>query len=139
MAILFHIENPSFTLKNKTALKAWIKEVAQREQKKPGNINYVFVSDERLYEMNVQFLNHKTYTDIITFDYTENDRIEGDIYISTDRVKENAIKFKSNEITELHRVIIHGVLHLCGYKDKSEKDAKKMRQMEERSLALRTF
>ncbi len=139
MAIHFHIENPSFTLKNKTALKAWIKEVAQREQKKLGNINYVFVNDERLYEMNVKFLNHKTYTDIITFDYTENDRIEGDIYISTDRVKENAIKFKSNEITELHRVIIHGVLHLCGYKDKSEKDAKKMRQMEERSLALRTF
>ncbi len=139
MAIHFHIENPSFSLKNRTALKAWIKEVAQREQKKIGNINYIFVSDERLYEMNVQFLNHKTYTDIITFDYSENDRIEGDIYISADRVKENAIKFKSNEITELHRVIIHGVLHLCGYKDKTEKDSKKMRQMEDRSLALRTF
>lgn len=139
MAIHFHTENPSFKLKKSLAIKRWVKAIVEKEKKIPGNINYIFVTDEHLYKMNVQFLNHKTYTDIITFDYSDRNMVEGDIYISTDRVIENADKFKSDIETELHRVIIHGVLHLCGYKDKTPKDAKKMRLMEDRSLALRAF
>lgn len=139
MAIHFHTENPSFKLKKSLAIKRWIKAIVEKEKKIPGNINYIFVTDEHLYKMNVQFLNHKTYTDIITFDYSDRNKVEGDIYISTDRVIENADKFNSDIETELHRVIIHGVLHLCGYKDKTPKDAKKMRLMEDRSLALRAF
>lgn len=139
MAIHFHTENPSFKLKKSLAIKRWVKAIVEKEKKTPGNINYIFVTDEHLYKMNVQFLNHKTYTDIITFDYSDRNMVEGDIYISTDRVIENADKFNSDIETELHRVIIHGVLHLCGYKDKTPKDAKKMRLMEDRSLALRAF
>lgn len=139
MAIQFHTENPSFKLKKSLAIKRWVKAIVEKEKKIPGNINYIFVTDEHLYKMNVQFLNHKTYTDIITFDYSDRNKVEGDIYISTDRVIENADKFNSDIETELHRVIIHGVLHLCGYKDKTPKDAKKMRLMEDRSLALRAF
>ncbi len=139
MAIHFHTENPSFKLKKSLAIKRWVKAIVEKEKKIPGNINYIFVTDEHLYKMNVQFLNHKTYTDIITFDYSDRNKVEGDIYISTDRVIENADKFNSDIETELHRVIIHGVLHLCGYKDKTPKDAKKMRLMEDRSLALRAF
>ena len=121
------------------AIKKWIDVVIKKEKRKLGEIHYVFVSDEELLEMNEQFLKHNTYTDIITFDYSEGKTINGDIFISIDRVKDNASKFKTEFNDELHRVIIHGVLHLCGYKDKTKKDASLMRKMEENSLSKRSF
>jgi rRNA maturation RNase YbeY len=139
MAIVFNTEAEGFKLNNKTALKNWVKQVVLSHKKKCGNIQYVFVNDEALLLLNQQYLNHQTLTDIITFDYSEENIIHGDIYISCERVAENAKKFKVNIDEELHRVMIHGVLHLCGFKDKSAKDAEKMRMEENRSLAKRTF
>ena len=139
MAVSFTSQNILFTLKNKQDLKEWIKTIIDNEKKITGQINYTFVSDEALLKMNMEFLNHNTYTDIITFDYCENKKINGDIFISIDRVKENATKFKVPFEDELHRVIIHGVLHLCGYKDKTKKDVEIIRKKENSSLAKRAF
>ena len=97
-------------------------------------MNFVFTSDEALLNTNIQFLNHNTYTDIITFDYCDKDVVHGDIIISVERVKENAAKFNVEFNEELKRVIIHGVLHLCGYKDKSTRDAELMRKKENSAL-----
>lgn len=99
-------------------------------------MSYIFVSDEKLLEVNKQFLSHDYYTDIITFDYVEDNVISGDIYISIDRIKENAKKFNVTFDNELHRVIIHGVLHLLGYKDHNPKDEKQMRKEENEALQL---
>lgn len=134
--ITFQNQSISFRLKEKTKLKAWIKAVAEHEQHRLGDINYIFCSDEELLEINIAHLNHNTYTDIITFDYTEGNRISSDIFISVDRVEENAGKFKVSFDEELHRVMIHGILHLCGYKDKSKADALLMRKKENESLQL---
>lgn len=139
MAIVFNTEAEGFKLKNKTALKNWVKQIALSHKKKCGNIQYVFVNDEELLLLNQQYLNHQTLTDIITFDYSEENIIHGDVYISCERVAENAQKFKVNVDDELHRVMIHGILHLCGFKDKSTKDAEKMRLEENRSLSKRAF
>jgi probable rRNA maturation factor len=137
MAISFSTDNISFNLKNKAALKSWIKSIAQKEKKETGNLNYTFTSDEGLLKINVQYLNHNTYTDIITFDYSEGKIISGDIFISIDRIRENAEKFEVSFEEELHRVMIHGVLHLCGYKDKTKTDSDLMRKKE--NAALRVF
>ena len=107
-----------------------------RKGKRVGNISYLFCDDEYLLGVNQQFLNHDTYTDIITFDYVVADLISGDIMISVDRVGENAVKFGVPFETELHRVIIHGVLHLLGQGDKSDIEAAEMRSQEENALAL---
>ncbi|MCD6018090.1 MAG: rRNA maturation factor [Bacteroidetes bacterium] len=123
-----------FKLKEKTKLKQWIKAVTEKEKHTLGTINYIFCSDEELLEINIRHLNHNTYTDIITFDYTESKKISSDIFISVDRVAENAKKFNVTFEEELHRVMIHGVLHLCGYKDKSKADADLMRQKENQAL-----
>ncbi|MBP9069709.1 MAG: rRNA maturation RNase YbeY [Bacteroidia bacterium] len=139
MAISFTSQHKKFKLLKSAAIKKWIDVVIKKEKRKLGEIHYVFVSDEELLEMNKQFLKHNTYTDIITFDYSEGKTINGDIFISIDRVKDNASKFKTEFNDELHRVIIHGVLHLCGYKDKTKKDASLMRKMEENSLSKRSF
>ncbi|MBK6522323.1 MAG: rRNA maturation RNase YbeY [Sphingobacteriaceae bacterium] len=139
MAISFTSQHKKFKLLKSAAIKKWIEVVIKKEKRKLGEIHYVFVSDEELLEMNKQFLKHNTYTDIITFDYSEGKTINGDIFISIDRVKDNASKFKTEFNDELHRVIIHGVLHLCGYKDKTKKDATLMRKMEENSLSKRPF
>ncbi|MCQ2285336.1 MAG: rRNA maturation RNase YbeY [Bacteroidales bacterium] len=128
--ILFNTET-SFQLKQKKVYKEWIKSSAENEGKKCGDINYIFNDDEQLLKVNQQFLNHDFYTDIITFDYSEGEIISGDIYISIDRVKENANTYNVDFQTELLRVLIHGIMHLCGYKDKSENEAKLMRQKEE--------
>jgi len=111
-------------------LEPWIKTVITKENKTLGEINYIFCTDEYLLEKNQTFLNHNTYTDIITFDYSEEKQISGDIFISIERVKENARKFAVEFETELKRVMIHGVLHLIGYKDKSEDEQKLMREKE---------
>jgi probable rRNA maturation factor len=139
MAISFTSQNIKFNLKNKTALKSWISLIIQKENKELGDINYVFMSDEDLHKTNVEFLDHHTYTDIITFDYSEGELINSDIFISIDRVKENAKTFDATFENELHRVMIHGVLHLCGYKDKTKKDAELMRKKENASLSKRSF
>ncbi|MBL7933430.1 MAG: rRNA maturation RNase YbeY [Bacteroidia bacterium] len=136
MAIGFQNQEIEFKLKEVLRLKNWIKKVIANEGKKPGQLNFVYTSDEELFKINVKFLNHHTYTDIITFDYCEGKMVQGDIMISVDRVKENAQKFKVEFEQELRRVMIHGVLHLCGYKDKSEKDSIKMRAKENQALKI---
>ena len=125
-----------FKLKEKTKIKLWIKTIIDKEKHTLGTINYMFCNDDELLEINIKHLNHNTLTDIITFDYTEHKNISSDIFISIDRVLENAKKFEVTFEEELHRVMIHGVLHLCGYKDKSKPDAELMRKKENWALKL---
>ncbi|MFC3809864.1 rRNA maturation RNase YbeY [Lacihabitans lacunae] len=130
--INFNIETDGFKLKDLRKKKNWLKELAKEEGFKIIELNYIFLSDEQLLEMNVSYLNHDTYTDIITFDNSEQeDKIEGDIFISVERVAENALKFNVSAETELIRVLSHGLLHLCGYLDKKPADVKIMREKEE--------
>lgn len=128
--ILFHSQN-KFKLTCKMERKRWIKKAIELEGKKCGDINYIFCSDEELLQVNREYLQHDYYTDIITFDYTEGELVSGDLYISTERVADNAKNYQVDFDNELLRVLIHGILHLCGYKDKSNKDAKVMRSKEE--------
>jgi len=122
-------------LKNKTNLKAFLKKLFEREGQQLRSLQYIFCSDAYLLEMNQQFLQHDTYTDIITFELSDAVEVTiGEVYISIDRVRENAVKFKVTEEQELHRVIFHGALHLCGYKDKTKRDAALMRQKEDECL-----
>ena len=132
--ITFNNQSISFKLKDKAKLKHWIKTIIEKEKHKVGTINYIFCTDDELLEINIKHLNHDTLTEIITFDYTEGKTINSDIFISVIRVLENAEKFKVTFDDELHRVMIHGILHLCGYKDKSEKDSKLMRSKENAAL-----
>ncbi|KPM49377.1 rRNA maturation RNase YbeY [Jiulongibacter sediminis] len=135
--IEFHAEDIDFELDNPSKIEKWLETVAQNEGFKIEELNYIFMTDEGLYEINMEYLNHDNYTDIITFDNSEEEEIiEGDIFISIERVRENAETYNSPFDTELRRVLAHGLLHLCGYKDKTEKDEKRMREMEEKSLAL---
>ena len=126
----------NFTLKNESKISDWIQEVVLKEGFKIGEICYVFCDDTYLHKLNVEFLNHDTLTDIISFDSTMGKLISGDIFISIDRIKENAITFNVSFEEELHRVIIHGVLHYLGYKDKNEEDQLKMTIKENSSLLL---
>ena len=116
--------------------KIWLQQVIRKEGKVPGDISYIFCDDEYMLERNVAFLNHDTYTDIITFDECVGDVVSGSILISADRVEENAAKFGKTFENELLRVVVHGTLHLCGYKDKTEDEAKTMRRKEDESLAM---
>ncbi|MCM4155005.1 rRNA maturation RNase YbeY [Gramella sp. AN32] len=126
----------AFELEKEKEYKSWIDRVIYSEEKSTGVINYIFVDDEYLHQMNVQYLDHDTLTDIISFDNSVDRVLHGDIYISIDRVKENASEFNSDFIDELNRVIIHGILHFIGYKDKSESDAGLMRQKEDEKLKM---
>lgn len=119
-----------FLLEHELKVSAWISSVISQEHLKEGEINYVFCDDDYLHKLNVEFLNHDTLTDIISFDYTMGKLISGDIFISIERVKENAIEFGVGFFEELHRVIIHGILHYCGYKDKTDADKITMRTKE---------
>jgi probable rRNA maturation factor len=133
--ITFQSQDIKFNFKNKQIAKNWLKALAIGEGFKMGELNYIFLSDEGLHKINLEYLNHDTYTDIITFDNSEEEEIiEGDILISIERVKENANAFKTDFDNELRRVLAHGLLHLCGYKDKSKEDAKLMREMEDYAL-----
>ena len=128
MIDLQYIENDK--LSNNEDLNLWINNVIKEEEMIIGELVYVLCNDEYLLKKNIQFLNHNTLTDVITFDYSDHKIISGDILISTERVVENAKIFNVNYLTELHRVMVHGLLHLLGYKDKIEKDADTMREKE---------
>lgn len=138
-SISFHSESITFSLENKDDVVAWIKEAISAENKTLGEVSYIFCSDEYLYKINLEHLNHDTYTDIITFNYCEEDVLNADIFISIDRVKENANTYNVGFETELHRVIIHGILHLVGYNDKSDEQQKEMTSREDFYLSLRKF
>lgn len=114
----------------------WVEKIAQSEAKELGEISYIFCDDDYLYNVNVEYLNHDTLTDIITFDYTEQNIISGDIFISVERVKDNANDFQVDFKTELLRVMAHGILHLCGYKDKTDADSQKMRSKEDEKIKM---
>src|SRR5690606_14010870 len=121
MAVNFFTEEISFNLPQKLRRKSWLKKIAASEDFKIGELNYIFCSDEYLLQINVDYLNHNTYTDIITFDNSEEEKtIEGDIFISIDRIRDNASKHNQDEEMELSRVLSHGLFHLMGYKDKSK-------------------
>jgi rRNA maturation RNase YbeY len=135
--IIFQSEEElDFSLQEEKKVKTWIKKIVKQENKACGQLYYFFCSDEHLLNINKEFLNHTTYTDIITFDYSEKKTISGEIFISIDRVKENAKKYKKPFSDELRRIIIHGVLHLCGYSDKSVASKKAMRKKEDEALIL---
>jgi len=135
--ISFNYEG-DFQLQLEEQISNWLSGVIKSENRKEGEINYVFCDDEYLHKLNVEFLNHDTLTDIISFDYSVGKELHGDIFISTERVKENANDFNENFETELKRVMVHGMLHYCGYKDKSEEEALTMRDKENYYLNLFT-
>ena len=139
--ITFFSEDIVFTLKDKAKVRTWIDSTIKSEgYKRIGELNFIFCSDAYLLDINKQYLNHDTYTDIVTFDSSEEeDVISGDIFISIERIRENAEKFNVSERDELHRVIIHGVLHLCGYYDKKKDDKELMTSKENEYLDKRTF
>lgn len=114
---------------------AWIRDIASKHGKTIGEIAYVFCDDAKILEVNRQYLGHDYYTDIITFDYCEDDKLSGDILISLDTVKSNSVTYGTDYYDELTRVIIHGILHLCGYKDKSDDESKAMRALEDAAIA----
>lgn len=133
--IYYHSEC-DFQLQNEDSISEWLKHAIRLEKKALGEINYIFCDDEYLLKKNQDFLNHDTLTDIITFDYSEENKLSADIFISIERVKENALIFAVPFEKELKRVIIHGILHLIGYKDKSEEETKTMRSKENFYLAI---
>ena len=115
--------------------KKWLNQVISNEAKEEGDITYIFCDDDYLLEKNIRFLNHNTLTDVITFDYCEGNSVSGDIFISIERVKENSEVFKVDFLTELNRVMVHGLLHLLGYKDKTERESNLMRKKENHYLS----
>ncbi len=125
-----------FELSDVNYYSDWLSRVIASESKLEGDLNYIFCDDEYLLGINQQYLNHDTYTDIITFDYCDGDTISGDIFISVERVKDNAQEYSVSFEEELHRVMAHGVLHLLGYKDKSEQEARLMREKENEKIKL---
>ena len=128
-----------FELNNPEELSNWVSASIEKENYKEGDLNYIFCTDHYLLNMNNKYLKHNTLTDIISFDYTMGKTISGDIFISIDRVTENALKYKVRMNDELHRVMIHGVLHFCGFKDKTTSEKELMRKKEDYYLSLRTF
>ena len=134
--INFFEEDIKFNLSQKRKIRNWIKKVAEKEGVSVAEINYVFCSDPYLKQVNVEFLQHDYFTDIITFDNSEEGTLEGDIFISIDRIRENSSDYSSNFDQELRRVIIHGVLHLIGYRDKTADEENQMRQKEDEYLSL---
>ena len=133
--INFNYEN-DFSLSNEQAISVWLSAVIVSENKKEGEINYIFCDDEYLHKINVEYLDHDTLTDVISFDYSVGNEINGDCFISIERVSDNAKDFNVSFEEELLRVIVHGMLHYCGYKDKSDTDELLMRSKEDEKIAL---
>ncbi len=136
MTISFHAEDIELPAIKKEAVSKWIKAVTETYGKKTGDITYIFCSDEKILEVNRQYLQHDYYTDIITFDYTSGNKISGDLFISLDTVKTNSEKFETPYNEELHRTIIHGILHLCGINDKGPGEREIMEENENKALAI---
>ncbi|RKR10242.1 rRNA maturation RNase YbeY [Flavobacterium sp. 90] len=130
------IYETEFTLDNEQAFADWLSAVIVSENKNEGEINYIFCDDEYLHKINVEYLNHDTLTDIISFDYTVGNELNGDIFVSVERVEDNAKDFNVSFIEELKRVLAHGILHYCGYKDKSDSEAELMRSKEDEKIAM---
>lgn len=133
--ISFNYET-EFELPNEEQLSNWLSQVILSENKKEGDINYIFCNDEYLLNLNEQYLDHDTLTDIISFDYTVGNELHGDIFISIERVRENAQDFNVTFDEELKRVLAHGILHYCGFKDKSEEDEQLMRHKEDEKIKM---
>ena len=133
--ISFNYET-EFELQNESDFSKWLSEVILSENKKEGEINYIFCDDDYLLEINQQYLDHDTLTDIISFDYSVGNEINGDIFVSVERVKENASDYKVTFHEEIQRVLVHGILHYCGYKDKTESDELIMRAKEEDKMKM---
>jgi probable rRNA maturation factor len=125
-----------FNLENESEYSSWISKVIISESKNEGEINFIFCDDDYLLELNQEYLRHDTLTDIISFDYSIGNELHGDVFISLERVRENADEFSVSFLEELKRVMAHGILHYCGYKDKNEKDEFIMRQKEEEKMAM---
>jgi len=136
MAIAYYAEEVKLPAIKKKAVGDWIRKVAALYGKRAGDISYIFCSDEKILEVNKQYLQHDYYTDIITFDYSEGTKISGDLFISLDTVKSNSDMFGTNYEEELHRIIIHGVLHLCGINDKGPGEREIMTAKENEALTL---
>jgi probable rRNA maturation factor len=138
--IEFFSEDVEFELNNPEQVAEWISDIIERHERELSNLTYIFCSDEYLHEINVEYLDHDTLTDVITFNNADEEGIiEGDVFISIDRVRDNALDHGTSFDDELHRVIIHGVLHLLGFKDKTEEQEALMRKEEDSSLSLRKF
>lgn len=135
--ISYFTENVKTPAIKKKAVSEWIKRVAETHGMRVGDVNYIFCDDAKILEVNNQYLQHDYYTDIITFDYTSGNRIAGDIFISLDTVKSNAEQYNTEYAEELHRIIIHGILHLCGHEDKSDEARANMSRLEDEALSLR--
>ena len=133
--INFNYES-DFILENEEAIASWLSAVIVSEKKKEGEINYIFCDDDYLHKINLEYLNHDTLTDIISFDYTVGNELNGDIFISVERVHDNAADFNVSFEEELKRVLVHGVLHYCGYKDKDEESERLMRSKEDEKTAM---
>lgn len=133
--IEFHYET-NFQLDNEETFTMWLNDIVSSEQFLMGDVNFIFCDDEYLFKVNQEYLNHDTYTDIITFDYSEGKILHGDVFISIERVKENALSFQVSFQNELLRVMSHGILHLSGYKDKSDDDVRLMRMKEDEKIAM---
>jgi len=133
--ISFNYET-EFELPNENEIEKWLSEVIVSESKKEGDINYIFCDDEYLHEINVKYLDHDTLTDIISFDYSIGNELHGDIFVSVERVADNAKDFNVSFDEELKRVLAHGILHFAGYKDKSEADELLMRSKEDEKIAM---
>lgn len=136
--IEFFAEDTSYDLNKEDEVIQWLKDVIEAEKKGLDAITYIFCSDDYLLSINETYLKHDDYTDIITFPYNA-DPIEGDVFISVERAKENAVKFNVSETEEIHRLLVHGLLHLLGYEDKSPESKKKMTELEDHYLTKRTF
>lgn len=134
--VSYYFEDTDFRLKAKTRIKYWLKLVAESEVCRLGNVSVIFCSDNYILDINQRFLQHDYFTDIITFDYSEGDRISGDLFISVDSVRENSLEYGTEFEDELHRVIVHGILHLIGYDDHTEEDVRVMRAKENYYLSL---
>ena len=136
MAIAYYAEDIELPAIKKRVVSGWVKAVAETYGKKTGDISYIFCSDEKILEVNRQYLQHDYYTDIITFDYCEGDRLSGDLFISLDTIRTNAEQFGASYEDELHRVIIHGILHLCGINDKGPGEREVMEAAENKALGM---
>ena len=136
--ISYHFENTDFVFRERDLNNRWLRTVAESEMKRIGNIAIIFCSDGYLLDVNRKYLGHDYFTDIITFDYCEGERLSGDLFISVDSVRENAIEYGTEFGNELNRVMVHGLLHLIGYDDHTEEDVKTMREKENHYLEIRS-